>query len=300
METIADHKCLVVTCGYFGDIIFATALAEKLKSEQGYTEVDYLIGFPQVARLVHNNPYIDKVYISEVPSAHPVSTQVDAKSYSKVITLQPLHYSVPPAYEYQQLAGINNPTATYTVYTESKYDEIAQAYIEDIRQNGKKVIALMSNWKPKTYLFTPEQYAAGIDVPNLGYGGSHRSTEKIVNELKEHYNIIEVGVPADYNQAMTVSIEDDNQKSLLFEASLLKYCDAFVGTDGGLASIAAGVGTKTVITGDFNLQLYGWNGVLKKIPHPRLGPYEYFGDPHIVLDPYLLDEQVTEQIIKSI
>ena len=80
----------------------------------------------------------------------------------------------------------------------------------------------------------------------------------------------------------------------------MKFCDAFIGTDGGLATIAAGVGTKTIITGDFNLQLYGWNGVIKKIEQPRLGPYEYFGNPHIVLDPYFSDEQLTQAIINNL
>ena len=96
----------------------------------------------------------------------------------------------------------------------------------------------------------------------------------------------------------TLNIPDEDVKSLLFEASLMKYCDAFLGTDGGLATIAAGVGTKTIITGDFNLQLYGWNGVIKKIKHPKLGPYEYFGEPHIVLDPYLNDNEIINNIIK--
>jgi hypothetical protein len=157
----------------------------------------------------------------------------------------------------------------------------------------------MTNWQPKTYKFTPEQYKAGIDVPNLGYGGSHRNIQLIVDELEKHFTMYPVGVD-NASQQQTLNMQDNDQKSLLFEASLMKYCDAFVGTDGGLATIAAGVGTKTIITGDFNLQLYGWNGCVKKINHPRLGPREYFGDPHVCLDPYLTDEEVAVEIIKAI
>ncbi len=81
----------------------------------------------------------------------------------------------------------------------------------------------------------------------------------------------------------------------------MKFCDAFVGTDGGLATIAAGVGARTIITGDFNLQLYGWNGVIRKIKEPKLGPIHYFpNEGHVVLDPYLTDEEVAAHIVKLV
>jgi len=298
----AQHKkCLVVTCGYFGDILFSTSLAEKLKSEQNFNSVDYLIGFPQVSKLVQNNKFIDEVYISVTPSPHPTNDNVDKTQYDKTIYLQPLNFQTPPAYEYQQFAQIEKPSPTYQIYTDPIYDEIAQDYVNELKQNKKSVIALMSNWQSKTYKFTPEQYKAGIDVPNLGYGGSHRDIPLIIQKLQENFNLLEVGIPPQYNQYSTISIKDNNQKSLLFEASLIKFCDFFVGTDGGLATIAAGVGTKTIITGDFNLQLYGWNGVIKKIDEPKLGPIHYFPNGgHVVLDPYLTDIEVAQSLIQNI
>lgn len=292
-----NQKCLVITHGFFGDILFATSLASKLREEQGYVQVDYLIGFPQMLRLVQNNPHIDNVFVSQAPSPAPQRAGVDVSSYDRVVQLGSLGFETPPAYEYQKLAGIQNPTSTYEVYTEPSYDTIAQKAIEDLKEGGKKVLAIMSNWEPKTYLFTPEQYKAGIDVPNLGYGGSHRNIGLILSQLKEEYVLLEVGVPPNVNQIATSTLGDNNQKSILFEASLMKYCDAFVGTEGGLANIAAGVGTKTIITGDFNLQLYGWNGVLKQIKEPKLGPVHYFPEEgHVVLDPYLTDEEVITMI----
>jgi len=294
-------KCLVVTCGFFGDIIFATTLAEKLKSERNFKTVDYLIGYPQVERLVQNNPHIDTVYVSTIPSPHPVNSNINVADYAEIISLQPLNYKVPPAVEYQQYASIQSTSSEYTVYTEPSYDVIAKTYIDTLRENGKPVVAIMSNWEPKTYLFTEEQYKKGIDVPNLGYGGSHRNINMIVDQLKDYFTLIEVGVPKEYNQSSTVGIADDHQKSILFESSILKYCDAFVGTDGGLATIAAGVGTKTIITGDFNLQLYGWNGVLKQIENPQLGPDKYFTTVgHITISPYYNDNEVTQTILESI
>lgn len=292
---MSNTNCLVVTFGFFGDIIFATSLAEKLKKE--YSTVDYLIGFPQVAQLVQNNPNIDNVFVSEYPGPKPYCS-IDLTKYGKVIELGALDYQVTPCEQYQRQAGLTEVSSEYKIFTTPEYDAVAKQVIEELKATyNKPVVALMTNWQPKTYLFTPEQYEAGIDVPNLGYGGAHRDIQYIVDELQKHFTLYPIGV-GDANQQQTIHLPDDDQKSLLFEASVMKYCDAFIGTDGGLATIAAGVGTKTIITGDFNLQLYGWNGVLKKIKQPRLGPREYFGDPHIVLDPYLTDHEVTQELIK--
>lgn len=298
---MSSTKYLIITCGYFGDIAFATSIAEKVKAEKLAAEVDYLIGFPQMQRLLSNDPFIDNVYVSDIPSPYPSKSDLSLEQYNKVVQLKPLSFEVPPPYEYQVLAGIQNPGTSYKLYTEPTFDEVAENYIRELRQNGKKVIALMSNWKPKTYIFTPEQYRAGVDVPNLGYGGSHRNIEKVVSELKSRYNVIEVGVPQEYNQQQTAGISDEDQKSILFECSLMKYCDAFVGTEGGLCNLAAGAGTRTIITGDFVHQLYGWNGVIKKIKEPKLGPVHYFKDGnHIELDPYLTDQEVIYTIITNI
>lgn len=292
---MSNTNCLVVTFGFFGDIIFATSLAEKLKKE--YSTVDYLIGFPQVAQLVQNNANIDNAFVSEYPGPKPYCS-IDLTKYGKVIELGALDYQVTPCEQYQRQAGLTEVSSEYKIFTTPEYDAVAKQVIEELKATyNKPVVALMTNWQPKTYLFTPEQYEAGIDVPNLGYGGAHRDIQYIVDELQKHFTLYPIGV-GDANQQQTIHLPDDDQKSLLFEASVMKYCDAFIGTDGGLATIAAGVGTKTIITGDFNLQLYGWNGVLKKIKQPRLGPREYFGDPHVVLNPYLTDKEVANQIIK--
>lgn len=294
-----NTSCLIITIGYFGDIAFASSIAKKLKLENQFKRVDYLIGFPQMETLMNNNPYIDTVYVSDFPNSNPIKN-IDFSKYDKVIKLSPISFEIPPSTEFQIAAGVKNPDSKYEIFTSIEYDLIAKSVIEDLRSNGKKVIAVMTNWEPKTYIFTKQQYIDGIDIPNLGYGGKHRNIHYITSELEKKFNVIYVGYPQEYNQNITSKVEDDNQKSILFESSLIKYCDAFVGTDGGLATIAGGIGTKTIITGDFNLQLYGWNGVLKKIKNPRLGPYEYFGDPHVVLDPYFTDGEVIENIIKNI
>ncbi len=252
-------------------------------------------------RLINNNPFINNVFVSSIPGPFPIDSNINYSNYDKIIKLQPLNYLVTPCEEFQQFAEIENPTSEYKIYTQPEYDEVAQNLIQDLKNQHKKpVIGLMSNWESKTYLFTKEKYELGIDVPNLGYGGKHRDINYIVNKLQKHLTLYPLGV-GNLNQQQTLHIPEEDVKSLLFEASILKYCDAFVGTDGGLATIAAGVETKTIITGDFNLQLYGWNGSVKKIKDPKLGPNKYFPNKfgHLVLDPYLTDDEVIQQIIKQ-
>jgi hypothetical protein len=294
-----DTKCLIITYGYFGDILFASSLAKKLN----YNQIDYLIGFPQIQRLLQNNPYINKVYISEHPGPVPVCNTINYDEYTRIISLQPLNFNVTPCEEFQQFAGIENPSPEYEVYTQPEFDNVAQELCSNLRKtHNKPVVAVLSNWKSKTYRFTPEQYEKGIDVPNLGYGGAHRNINFILNELEPHLTLIPVGV-GELNHLQTLNIPDEDTKSLLFEASLIKHCNAFIGAEGGLANLAAGVGTKTILTSDFVHQLYGWNGVLKKIKEPKLGPKYYFKDiDHIDLDPYLTDDEIIiniKQIIKQ-
>jgi hypothetical protein len=290
-----NTNCLIITEGFFGDIIFASSLAGKLKKD--YNEVDYLIGFSQMEILMKNNPYINNVYVSNPNSSSPIFNI--QKEYTQIIKLPKLSFNEPPPVEYQQYCNIKEFTPEYHVYTSPEYDAIAKDYIDSI-SNGKKVLAYMANWKEKTYLFTEEQYELGIDVPNLGYGGKHRDINFILNQLKEDYTLLEIGFPNNINQFQTSEIEYNHPKSILFECSLMKYCDAFIGTEGGLSNLAAGVGCKTIITGDFIHQLYGWNGVIKKIKEPKLGPKYYFGDNHITLDPYLTDEQIVIEIKNKI
>jgi hypothetical protein len=295
-----NTKCLIITYGFFGDIAFASSIAKKLKDETQFEIVDYLIGFPQMQRLLQNNPFINDVYVSDFPAAKPVNNSINYSSYDKIIELPELSFIEPPPYEFQKFAGIKNPSTEYQIYTEPEYDNVAKELLEKLNSNGKKTLGFLSNWESKSYIFTEQEYIKGVDVPNLGYGGKHRNINKILTELSEHFNLIEIGLPPNITQNQSAILDDSDQKSILFECSLLKYCDAFIGTEGGMCNLAAGVGTKTIITGDFVHQLYGWNGVLKKIETPKLGPTYYFQNRnHVTLDPYNTDSDIIRHIIKE-
>ena len=80
-------------------------------------------------------------------------------------------------------------------------------------------------------------------------------------------------------------------------AAILSQCDFMIGGESGLINLAAGVGTKTIITGDYVHQLYGWNGVIRKLKEPKLGPEFYFGkENHVSLNPYFTDDEVIIEI----
>lgn len=280
-------KILVKTMGFIGDNIFATSVAEKIKKLYGKNcVVDFQLSILAPFELIHNNPYIDNVYLMPV----------DESLYDVVHQLKPIHRKETPIIQLQQQCGIQDVSSEYTVYTNLAFDKLIDETFTQYRLEKKIVVAFQLNWEEKTFVFTEEQYQRGIDIPNKGYGGKNRNVEFILKEINKNQDIvlIPVGKPNGYDQKVT----DINCVSeLTLTASIIKFCDYFIGTEGGLSNIAAGVGTKTILTGDFVYQLYGWNGVIEKNEEPKLGPKFYFPKfGHVELNPYISDEEVVNQI----
>jgi len=285
------RTALIVCHGYFGDHLFASSIAERLIEEGQFDVVDYAVGFPQVLPFFERNPYIRSATLTGIGPSLKIPD--NASTYNKVFQLGPIHRKIPPAIEMQLMCGVSNPTPQFYVHTNPELDKLVW---DEYNVKTGTVVAIMNGWKEKSFLYSKEQYARGIDVPNLGYGGSHRNTDYITGMLEQKYSSIRVGPTGNVNQ---YSFEY-NGPSLDLTASILKYCDVFIGAEGGLANLAYAVGTKTIITGDFVHQLYGPNGVIQKLDEPTLGP-KYYGDvegKHITLDPYLTDKEVLEQIIQ--
>lgn len=277
-------KILIKTVGFIGDILFASSVAEKLVM-QTYMAVDFQINLPQPLELLAKNPYIHRIYYGD--------SEINESDYSKIYQLQPIHRNLTPCEQFQIQCGIKNPSPHYVIYTSEGMD----VWIKSLLPKDKIIVAYPQNWEERTFLFTKEEYEKGINVPNLGYGGSHRNTNWIILELQKRLGdkvmFIPVGKPNGYVSNM---IDQNSVSEYTFTASLLKNCDYFIGAEGGLCNLAAGVGTNTIITGDFIHQLYGWNGVIEKCDDPMLGPAKYFHSGHITLDPYLTDKEVVDQI----
>ena len=279
------EKILVKCSGFIGDILFASSVARKLKEQDSSREVHYSIPVIQPIDLLFHNPYINNVFLSD---------NVNERRYDRVIELPLVDQSITPPRQFQQAAGIEDVDDKFDIYTNPAFDYAARQSFKETKKKGIKIITWLSNWEERSYLFTKEQYKAGIDVPNLGYGGKHRNIKFIIDSLSDKFALLEVGFTNGINQFSTGL---NTAATFSYTASMIKFADGFIGAEGGLANLASGIGTKTVITGDFVHQLYGWNGVIKKIEEPKLGPKFYFGEKkHTTLDPYLTDEEVVNQI----
>lgn len=280
-------RILIKNVGFIGDNLFASSIAMQLKSQELCT-VDYLLSVKQPFELYKNNPYIDNVHLEEPDNTY----------YDVVYNLQPINRQSTPTEQFQSQCNINNPSPEYKIYTNKALDDYVQYCFRN--KGDRRLVAYLSNWEERSFLFTEDEYKKGINVPNLGYGGKRRNINYIISQLslRDDLVLIEVGKPNNTNQLDT-DVFTVSEYSLT--ASIIKNCDYFIGAEGGLANLASGVGTKTIITGDFIHQLYGWNGVIEKCDEPKLGPKYYFGDEnHVVLDPYSTDQQVVENINKII
>jgi hypothetical protein len=281
-------KALIECVGFIGDNLFASSVPAKLK-QQGYTKVDLALSIAQPFELLKLNPNIDNVLLYE---------KIDHNSYDRVFTLEPIHRRETPTIQFQQQCGVLQPSSDYKIYTNPAQDAYIGPLLKHVAQ-GRRLVAYMSNWVEKTFGFTEEEYRRGVDVPNLGYGGRRRDVEFIIEELSkdETLYLLPVGMPAGFNQR---EVALDGVSNYTLTASMIKACDWFIGAEGGLANLAGGIGTKTIITGDYVHQLYGWNGVIERSQEPKLGPKYYFGNQHITLDPYLTDSEVIKTIKDTI
>lgn len=285
-ELPINMRILVETIGFIGDNIFASSVAKKLKDQYANCTVDMNLSVVHPYELLCMNPYIDNVYLEPTK-----------KIYDKIFKLRPINRKTTPCEQFQQQCGILNPSKEFEVFTNKQIDAYVNYMFSDFRD--KKIIAWLSNWEERSFLFSEDQYKRGIDVPNLGYGGKHRDIPSIIKSLNANDDIIliEVGKPPGTSQ---LDIDLNTVTEYTLTASILKNCDYFIGSEGGLCNLAAGVGTKTIITGDFVHQLYGWNGVLEKCDNPKLGPEYYFESGHVSLNPYLTDDEVYVEILKII
>jgi len=283
---------LIKVNGYLGDILFSSSVASQLHKKYDEVQVHLQIQFFQPYELLMLNPYIYQVWVGAPP--------IGLYTFDKVYEIGQIDQSEPATIQFQRQCEIEEPHLPYLVYTNQVLSDVSNLMFKEYRKAvNKPIVAYPADWEDRTFLFTKEEYVRGINIPGFGYGGKHRNIKYILKELSKHYTLLEVGFPPNTPQAIAGGMFTTSIYSMT--ASLIKYCDWMIGSEGGLTNLAAGVGTKCIITTDFIHQLYGWNGCIKKIQNPKMGPATYFPDTgHIHLDPFLTDNDVLEQIIKTI
>ena len=281
---------LIKVTGFLGDILFSTSVARQLKREDKSLLIDYQIPLNAPYEILQLDNNINRIFLP--------NEEVDESSYDKVFTLPHCTQEEPPTIQYQKHCGVKELDPSYDVKVPHSAIEVISNMIRPHREQGKKIVAWQGNWEEKSFGFTEEEYEKGINVPDLGYGGRRRNIESIIEKLSSHYSMIMVGFPPGVRQSdvglLTTGI-------YTYTAAIISQCDYMIGGESGLINLAAGVGTKTIITGDYVHQLYGWNGVIRKLKEPKLGPEFYFGgDKHKSLDPFLSDDEVVTEILKEI
>ncbi len=271
---------LINVPGFMGDILFASSVAEQIKKQLGHN-VWLKTNIASPIQYISLNPFIDGIVCKEYQLKEPLPTE-----YEVIDLPTSLHYVDTPMVELQKYCNIPELVNDFKIYN-YKHNKI---------RKGKRVIGVAADWELRSFLFTEEEYKKGIDVPNLGYGGTHRNIQYILSNLKSNdveLKSIGLGPNVQYN---FLSVHEQVEQFNKMVSDLLT-CDFFIGAEGGLSNLCYALRIPTLLTSDFVHQLYGWNGVLKKVGNPKLGNIFYENNYiHRQIQPYATDDEVIQFI----
>jgi hypothetical protein len=292
-------KVLIKTYGFIGDILFASSIASKLKEQQS-CQVDYCIGFPQPYNLLKNNPHIDNVFLStnKGPKVQ-LPSNVSESSYDEVYELPECRQDIQPTVWFQQHCGIIDPSSEYHIHTNKILDESVSYELGLLNPSKVKVVGFVANWKQLTISYTEQEYVSGL--PNVGDIMQHaqsntRNIDWVLHELSKDCILIPLGYETGVSQYYTAL---DSTSTYTNTASVAKVCDIVIGQEGGMTNLAAGVGTKCIVTTDFMHALYGPYGIMKQFSEVKLGPANVLpNNGHIHVSPFATDEELLA-IIKN-
>ena len=296
------RKALICPYGFMGDALFACSAARKLKEEGQFDVVDLATGLKQVEELLAHHEWLDNIIRVEEPTITPLFGY-KVPGYDAQFELTETNKTMAPPMQAQLECGVREPDTKFEI-------SLDPDVVEEVKNNHPEpYIAVMntSSWKEKAFQFTMMEYHKGVDVPYLGYGGRLRDILGILHQLQnEGIKLVEVGLKSGVKslEATRHTLEcqasgmTDCNRGMVWDAAVIQNAKYFIGAEGGLANVAAAVHTPTILTSDFVHQLYGWNGVLKKIVNPQLGPRFYWPeDGHIDLSPYWDDRRIATAII---
>ena len=278
------NSYLIQCPGFIGDQFFASSVADALKEWKPDAIIDMLLPVVQPKYLLEANPNIRHAFFGNELSSY---------KNSHFISLPTIDQSLAATLQFQRAANIPEEywQLSYRVWDcgNSQFP-LPPVFI-------KPVLGVVRSWPEKSFKFTREEYAQGIDTPNLGYGGKKHDIEYILKELRKDFQVILFGLDANVSQH---SAEASNPRSFANMAWEIKYfCDFFLGPEGGLTNLAAGAGVRTAITTDFIWQLYGPNGIMRKIERPAMGPRTYFpNNNHLHIQPFADEDEIISTVRK--
>ena len=279
-------RILLQGFGFLGDLGFQSSVARKLHAEStGPLTVDFFLPLPQPLYVMQQNPYIHQVF----------TVMPDVQSYDRVITFGVVDQSMPATTQFQQTANIENPSVEYEIYVVPDIDATIADHMAALRTD-RPLVAFQANWAERTYLYSQEHYEMGLEQHQIIT--PDRDIMSVLTFLSDYMDLIEVGLPCGVSQFAPEALDP---QLYVATASTIKACDWMIGGEGGLTNLAAGVGTRTIITTDFMWRQYGPDGHFKKLANPQLGPRVYFPDAgHVHLSPYLTDAEVAASILSAV
>lgn len=294
-------KILIKTYGFIGDILFASSIAEKLKQEQECI-VDYCIGFPQPYMLLKNNPWINNVYLSKTKGPRvTIPDNINESDYTHIYELKESLHNIEPSILHQITCDVKNPSPEFKIYTDPVLDAAVEWELNQLNIYKTPVVGVVANWKQSTIKYTKQEYEAGLLNVNEILSHTHTNTrdvDLIIDTINKDCIIIPLGYDHTINQyhgSLNAAADYANQ------ASIIKYCDIVIGQEGGMTNLAAGVGTKCIITTDFMHALYGRKGIMRQLENIKLGPAIMFpGNDHIHLDPLISDMDIVDVVLNNL
>lgn len=246
------------------EIIFAESIAKKLKAEDTDNIVDYCLPDQQMSSLLNEDPYINSVF-TEIPSLE----------YDVSLELPPSDNNEIPTIQYQKLVGILEPTSEYCIYTNKQIDVNVDNQITQLlsQREWKPIVGFVEGWENDSHILTPE-------TP-LGINTSKRNINQLLEYLNNHVWLVALGSP--------FNITDPN--FLAFNASLMSFMNWVIGPIGLLTTMAAGLGTSTIVTADS-----AWNKT-----ENLMSPFPFFhGKNHWTIGPFVPDEELGPEIVQII
>ena len=203
-------KAAVIATGWVGDTIACTAAATSL-SEKGY-ELTFFTRWPQLQEILQNDGRFKvRVYwhLKIIRLLKPI-----LNLWFDRVVWEPSRWSYkePFTSEIRRLAGCE-PHPEYELFLSL----------------GKKNTHQYHNERPRI--------AVGRDLYKRAYG---RNVDEFIEMLAEHAEIIWIGLDPNKNS------KNGKFQSLLKEAQRISTCNLFIGPEGGLLWLAAGIGMSCI------------------------------------------------------
>lgn len=299
--------------GYLGDQLFQTSVARALKNKDPECKVEFTNVRQQLVDIFEKVSFIDSVtpYLESTWGHNDVMFNERSDNYYDITLPLYNNRSILPTLFYQQFAGIEYKFAE----RDFKLDIDLSS---EKKLDNKFRIGVPLDWEAKSFDYTLEEYEIGEDVPTLGYGGKHRNINKmlrdLLNKLNDEVELVRLGLG--YNHSLNALTKDEiafERLSYMSTAKAVADCDLVIGSEGGITNLANALNVPTHTTTDFQMQLYGWNGVLEKtemdgvrtgLSSPmgvKLGPFQFDQSGiHTYSIHYASDEEVCEDIVNIV